>query len=255
MTASASSSRRGLLRRVIRTMVRLALGLLLFTVLVTLVLRWVPVPISSMMLRRQVLTLFDREAPPLRYDWVPLEKMSPHAAVAVIAAEDQLFAAHWGFDVQAIEKAMKHNKRGKRVRGASTITQQVAKNLYLWPGRSYLRKGLEAGLTLMLEVLWPKERILEVYLNIAEFGDGVYGVGAASEHLLKTDPDRLSRSQAARLAAVLPSPKRYSVRNPGPYVQRRAAWIERQMRHLGGTSMLRQLDADEPEPPAKKRRK
>lgn len=239
---AGAARRPGPLRRMLRLLARTALVLVGITVVVTLMLRWVPVPISSMMARRQLAVLFDRQAPPLRYDWVPIERISPRMALAVIASEDQLFLDHHGFDMEAIGKALKHNQRGRRVRGASTISQQVAKNLYLWPGRSYLRKGLEAGLTLLIEFTWPKRRILEVYLNIAEFGDGVYGVGAASAHLLKTDPARLSRGQAARLAAVLPAPKRYSARNPGPYVQRRAAWIERQMSHLGGTAYLAPLD-------------
>jgi monofunctional biosynthetic peptidoglycan transglycosylase len=240
-------------RRLAGAVLRAVLALFLLTVAVTLLLRWVPVPISSMMAQRQLSTLFDKDAPPLHYDWVPLEGISPRMALAVIAAEDQLFADHKGFDMEAIGKALKHNQRGRRVRGASTISQQVAKNLFLWPGRSYLRKGLEAGLTLMIEGLWPKRRILEVYLNIAEFGDGIYGVGAASRQLMKTDPDRLSRNQAARLAAILPSPKRYSARNPGPYVQRRTAWIERQMSHLGGEAFLQQLDYPTPKTRRKSR--
>lgn len=177
----------------------------------------------------------------LRYDWVPFERISANAAVAVIASEDQTFAEHFGFDLQMIRKAVDHNAKGRRVRGASTITQQVAKNLFLWSGRSYLRKGLEAWFTLCIEVLWPKSRILEVYLNIAEFGRGTYGIEAASRRFFDKPASRLTRSEAARLAAVLPSPRRLRADRPSPYVQRRTAAIQAQMRAIGGTSYLQQL--------------
>lgn len=223
--------------RLLRVMATLLLALLALILLF----RWVPPPFSAVMLWRQAGTLFSQDAPPLHYEWMSLDELSPHAAVAVIAAEDQLFLDHWGFDLKSIGKAMDSNGRGRKVRGASTISQQVAKNLFLWSGRSWLRKGLEAGITLLLESLWPKRRILEVYLNIAQFGDGVYGVSAASRHLLKADPRRLSRAQAARLAAVLPSPRRFNAANPSPYVRQRAVWIQSQMRQLGGSTLLREL--------------
>jgi len=209
--------------------------------LLVLVLRWAPPPTSSIMLQRRVEGLFREDAPPLRYQWVDLDDMSAQLPLAVIAAEDQRFPDHWGFDLESIGKALQHNGRSRRIRGASTLSQQVAKNLFLWPGRNWLRKGLEAGITVVLELAWPKRRILEVYLNIAQFGDGVYGVGAASRHLLRTSPERVSRSQAARLAAVLPSPRRYSAARPGPYVQERAAWIQWQMGRLGGPAFLGDL--------------
>ena len=160
----------------------------------------------------------------------------------MIAAEDQNFAAHSGFDLEAIEKAIEHNARGKRMRGGSTISQQVAKNLFLWQGRSWARKGLEAWYTLLIELMWPKRRILEVHVNVAEFGDGIYGAQAAARSYWDKDASRLSPEQSARLAAVLPAPRRYSAVKPGPYVQRRAAWIQRQMRQLGGRGYLEQLD-------------
>jgi monofunctional biosynthetic peptidoglycan transglycosylase len=155
----------------------------------------------------------------------------------MIAAEDQRFATHDGFDFEAIEKAREHNRRRRRMRGASTISQQVAKNLFLWPGRSWFRKGVEAGYTVLIEAFWPKRRVLEVYLNVAEFGNGVYGVGAASQHFFKKSPARLSRHESALLAAVLPNPKRFRVDKPSKYVQRRAWWIERQMIRLGPTAL------------------
>jgi len=167
-----------------------------------------------------------------RYRWVDIGQISPHAARAVIASEDQNFTAHSGFDFEAIRKAAEHNARGRRVRGASTISQQVAKNLFLWRGRSWLRKSLEAWFTVLIEALWPKERILEVYLNIAEFGRGIYGVEAAAQAFWGKRARDLTRSEAATLAAVLPNPRRYRADAPSPYVQRRRDWILRQMPHV-----------------------
>jgi monofunctional biosynthetic peptidoglycan transglycosylase len=170
-----------------------------------------------------------------------MDRISPVMALAVIAAEDQRFPDHWGFDFNAIGRAFKYNNHSERMRGASTISQQVAKNLFLWSGRSYLRKGLEAGLTLGLEALWSKERILEVYLNIAEFGDGIYGVHAASGQFFGKTPDRLSRQEAALLASVLPSPRRLHADHPSPYLLARARWISNHMGKLGGVGLLNRL--------------
>jgi monofunctional biosynthetic peptidoglycan transglycosylase len=178
----------------------------------------------------------------IAYDWRDLDDMSAHVPVALVAAEDQLFAEHYGFDLKAIEKARRNNSKGRRVRGGSTISQQVAKNLFLWSGRSWVRKGIEAWYTLLIEAMWPKQRIIEVYANIAEFGDGVYGAQAAARTYFGRDAAALGPAQSARLAAVLPSPKRYSAARPGPYVQRRARAIERQMRQIGGRDYLQQLD-------------
>jgi monofunctional biosynthetic peptidoglycan transglycosylase len=162
--------------------------------------------------------------------------------VALIAAEDQRFAGHFGFDIEAIEKAQRNNARGRKVRGGSTISQQLAKNLFLWSGRSWIRKGIEAWYTLLIEAMWPKQRIIEVYANVVEFGDGVYGAQAAARSYFRKDASRLSASESARLAAVLPSPKRYSAVRPGPYVKRRARAIERQMRQIGGRDYLERID-------------
>lgn len=181
-----------------------------------------------------------------RYDWVPLEKISPQAALAVIASEDQRFPFHAGFDFESIREAVRDNAKGGKVRGASTLTQQVAKNLFLWKGRSWVRKGLEAGLTGLIELLWPKERILEMYLNIAEFGPGTYGVQAAAQRFYGKDAAHLTRREAATLAAVLPAPKRWRVDAPSPRVQRRRDAIMTQMRLLGGATFLRRLGDDEP---------
>jgi monofunctional biosynthetic peptidoglycan transglycosylase len=158
--------------------------------------------------------------------------------IAMVAGEDQKFPFHHGFDVDAIQDAIDAADEGKRLRGASTISQQVAKNLFLWNGRSFVRKGMEAYFTVLIEALWPKRRILEVYMNIVELGNGVYGVGAASDTFFHTAPDRLGVVQAARLAAVLPNPRRFRVDAPSAYVQRRTAWIAQQMGQLGGPAYL-----------------
>lgn len=180
------------------------------------------------------------------YDWVPLEAISPHVAMAAIAAEDQLFPYHAGFDFESIRKAVQHNAKNRRVRGASTITQQTAKNLFLWSGRSWVRKGLEVYFTVLIEALWPKERILEVYLNVAQFGRGVYGVQAASQRFFDKDAAKLTRRQSALLAAVLPNPIRLRAAAPSAYVLRRTDRIMGQMRALGGPAYLKQLDDVEP---------
>ena len=217
----------------------LPLWLLLLTTAQVLLLRWIPPVTSAFMVSRRVDALLQRDWDfQLRYTWRNNKNISRNLPIALVAAEDQTFPDHHGFDFKAIDKAMKNNQRGRNVRGASTISQQVAKNLFLWKGRSYVRKGLEAWYTVLIEVLWPKQRILEVYSNIAEFGDGVYGAESAARTYFGKPAGKLTPSEAARMAAVLPSPRRYSVAKPGPYVQRRARWIERQVRHLGGPAYL-----------------
>ena len=192
----------------------------------------------------------------IAYDWRDMERIAPSLPVSMVAAEDQNFAVHRGFDLAAIEKARAHNrkmveraeKRGRpvtRLRGASTISQQVAKNLFLWQGRHavtrWARKGLEAWYTVLIEILWPKHRILEMYANVAEFGDGVYGGQAAARSYWGKDAARLTPAESARLAAVLPAPRRYSAQKPGPYVQRQARRIQRQVGQIGGTAYLETL--------------
>lgn len=239
MAAAAGKRPRGW-RRVARWIfLWLPLWFLLLTTAQVLLLRWIPPVTSAFMLSRRVDALVQRDWDfQLRYTWRSNKNISRNLPIALVAAEDQTFPDHHGFDFKAIDKAMKNNQRGRKVRGASTISQQVAKNLFLWKGRSYLRKGLEAWYTVLIEVLWPKQRILEVYANIAEFGDGVYGAEAAARTYFGKPAARLTPSESARMAAVLPSPRRYSVAKPGPYVQRRARWIERQVRHLGGPAYL-----------------
>lgn len=194
--------------------------------------RFVDPPASAFMVRDGAARLVSGKGW-VAHRWVDYDAIAPAMRLAVIAAEDQRFAEHGGFDFQAIQKAAAHNQRSARKRGASTISQQTAKNLFLWRERSWMRKGLEAYFTVAIEALWPKRRILEVYLNVVELGDGVYGVGAASRKYFGCEPRRLTPGQAATLAAVLPNPKRMRANAPGPYVQRRARWIEEQMRQLG----------------------
>ena len=221
--------------------------MLLFVVLSVLavaLLRWIDPPYSAFMAQRRIEAWVTRDRSYVfRHTWVDLARISPNLPLAVVASEDQKFPEHWGFDVEAIEKAYQLNQHSHRVRGASTISQQVAKNLYLWSGRSYFRKGLEAYFTLLIEGLWPKRRILEVYLNIAEFGNGTYGAEAAAERFFHRPAARLSRSDAAILAAVLPSPEHYSAAAPSRYVLQRRDWILGQMQALGGPEMLSEIDA------------
>lgn len=222
---------------------KLPLLLVMLSVLQVLALRFIDPPFSSFMAIRQLEALRAGDAGfRIAYDWRDFDAIAPSLPLAAVAAEDQHFAGHRGFDMQAIERALEHNARGGRVRGGSTISQQLAKNLFLWSGRSWVRKGLEAWYTVLLEVLWPKQRILEVYVNVAEFGDGIYGAQAAARSYWGKDAGALTPGESARLAAVLPSPRRYSAHRPGPYVQKRARWIERNMRNLGGEAWLEQLD-------------
>ncbi|MFT3763480.1 MAG: monofunctional biosynthetic peptidoglycan transglycosylase [Pseudoxanthomonas sp.] len=221
------------------------------------VLRFVDPPFSAFMVERQVGVWLQGDWRTMRYEWRDFDRISPWLPLSMVAAEDQKFAAHRGFDYGAIEQAQRHNermieraeKRGRpvsRLRGASTISQQTAKNLFLWQGRSLpsraVRKVAEAWYTLLIETLWPKRRILEVYANIAELGDGVYGAQAAARRYWGKDASQLTATESARLAAVLPAPRRYSAAQPGPFVQRRAAWIQRQARQIGGTAYLETLD-------------
>ena len=238
-----------------RNLTLLALAFLLAPALPVVLLRFIDPLTSSVMLGTRFGALARADfAYRNAYEWVALEQISPHAAVAVIAAEDQQFPFHVGFDFKSIREAVRHNARSKRVRGASTISQQVAKNLFLWQGRSWFRKGLEAWFTILIEVIWPKERILEVYLNIAELGPATYGVEAAAARYLRKPAARLTRREAALFAAVLPNPRLMRINAPSPYVQRRRDKILGQMRALGGRSSLNQLN-DDTEPQQRPRRR
>ena len=235
--------RKGLLARVGRALLVGIAAWTAVTVLAVVAMRWIDPPTTAFMLQDRVAALVTREQGyEFRHQWRDYDQISRNMPLAVVAAEDQQFPLHHGFDFKQIDKALKDRERGRRVRGASTISQQVAKNLFLWPGQSWFRKGLEAGITVLIELAWPKQRILEVYLNVAEFGRGTWGVQAASRRYFRTDASRLNRTEAALLAAVLPAPRRYRADQPGPYVRKRQAWIQRQMAALGGPAYLANLD-------------
>ncbi len=232
------------MRRLVRGMLWLVLACLALSVLSVLIFRWVNPPYSAFMAESQISAWVSGErAYVYRRTWADLDRISPNLALAVVASEDQKFPEHWGFDVEAIEKAYQLNRHSHHVHGASTISQQVAKNLYLWSGRSYFRKALEAWFTVLIEACWPKRRILEIYLNIAEFGYGTYGAEAAAQRFFHKAAARLSRSDAAVLAAVLPNPEHWSAAAPPRYVLERRDWILNQMQALGGEEMLGEIDA------------
>jgi len=211
--------------------------------------RFVPVYITPLMFIRSVEALAAGEVPRNSKDWVSMDKISRNMVQAVVASEDNLFMQHHGFSVNDIEKAIKHNKKGKRIRGGSTISQQTAKNVFLWPKRSYLRKGLEAYFTVLIELFWSKERIMEVYLNVIEMGDGIYGVQAASQTYFNKDALQLTKSQSALIAACLPNPRKYSVSNPTSYLQRRKSKIVSLM------GKIEQVDFDKKKKTEGKKRK
>ncbi|QOC21094.1 monofunctional biosynthetic peptidoglycan transglycosylase [Wenzhouxiangella sp. AB-CW3] len=217
-----------LLRWLRKWSIRVALAVITLTIALTLPLRWLDPPVSAFML---VHRLSSEEA--VQYQWLPINRISPELALAVIAAEDQNFPHHHGFDLREIHAAVQTHRRGGRLRGASTISQQLARNLYLWPHRSWFRKGLEFWFTVPLELFLPKQRILELYLNVAEFGPGLYGAEAAARHHFGKPASELTRAEAALLAAVLPAPKRLDASRPGDYLLERQRWIIRQMNNLG----------------------
>jgi monofunctional biosynthetic peptidoglycan transglycosylase len=202
----------------------------ILSIVSVLLFRFIPLPITPTMLYFLGEQALDSKRDiVLKKDWESLSNISPNMRLAVIGSEDQLFYDHFGFDLTAIKKAIRNNEKGRRLKGGSTITQQTAKNAFLLPHRNYLRKGLEAYFTLLIELLWSKERIIEVYLNVIEFGNGIYGAEAASQQYFKKSASKLTRGEAALLAAVLPNPIRYRVDNPSSYILRRKNWIKRQM--------------------------
>lgn len=225
---------------------RAVIGIVALWLAGILIFAFLPVPFSMVMIERQLGAWLTGDFSYVAHsDWVPMDEISPYMALAVMAAEDQKFPEHWGFDVRAIESALAHNQHNQnRIRGASTLSQQTAKNLFLWDGRSWVRKGLEVGLTAGIELVWTKRRILTVYLNIAEFGDGIFGVEAAARHFFNKPASKLSASEAALLAAVLPNPLRFKVNAPSGYVISRQQWILRQMRQLGGKEFIQANDLD-----------
>lgn len=215
------------MKRVLWILFATGLWALAISILWVLLLAFVPPPITWEMVAQA------NAQGGVERTWVPLSRISPTMPLAVIAAEDQKFFDHFGFDMEAMQKAMVHNDHSKRVRGASTISQQTAKNVFLWPGRNFVRKGLEAWFTLLMETFWSKDRILVMYLNVAETGKGRFGVEATAQHCFKRPAAKLTGAQAALIAAVLPAPRRFNACSPSAFVQRRQAWILRQMRQLG----------------------
>ena len=235
--------RRRLVRRLIRAAAIAIAAALLLPLVLILALRWIDPPTSAFMIGRR-LERWSASEPDRRareridYRWSDLADIAPSMALAVVAAEDQLFPSHHGFDLESIEKAVEERERRKRVRGASTLTQQVAKNMFLWGGRSFFRKGVEAYLAAAIELLWPKRRILEVYLNIAETGTDLYGVTAAADAYFQKPPAKLTRREAALIAAALPSPRQRRPDRPSDWLAERGRWIETQIEQLGGEAHL-----------------
>ncbi len=231
---SKSSAKRPWYKRLLRILFMFIFGLFLLSVSIVVLYRFVPVPVTILQLTRCV-EQFENDKPiRLKKDWVSLAEISNKIQLAVVCSEDQKFLNHNGFDVEAIEKAIEHNRKGKRVHGASTISQQTAKNVFLWQGRTWVRKGLEVYFTSLIELIWSKERIMEVYLNVIEMGDGIYGAEMASQIYFKKSASELSTAEAALLASILPSPRKYSATNPSSFVRGRQTWIMTQMIHWGG---------------------
>lgn len=222
------------LKRLWKIFLKTMMWFVIVSVLLVIIYRWVPVYFTPLMGIRAIEHKLDGKEAKMDKTWKPLEEISPHLQLAVVCSEDQNYLKHHGFDFGAIQKAIEHNKKSKRKRGASTISQQTAKNVFLWPGRSWLRKGLEVYFTFLIELFWSKERIMEVYLNVIEMGDGIYGAEAASQAYFKKPAKDLSKQQAATISSVLPNPILYNAKKPGSYIQGRVNWTLQQMRFWGG---------------------
>lgn len=216
-------------------MLKCILWFFLLSIAGVLIFKWLPIPFTPLMGIRFTEQLFSKEKVRFKKDWVPLHKISRNLPLAMVASEDQLFTEHSGFDINAIEKAFENNnkKKKKGIKGASTISQQTAKNVFLWPGRSWIRKGFEVYFTILIEFIWGKERIMEVYLNVIEMGPGVYGAEAASQHYFKKKSEKLRMNESALIAAILPNPLKWSASKPSGYIQKRQNWIIRNMNNLG----------------------
>ncbi|MBA4852220.1 monofunctional biosynthetic peptidoglycan transglycosylase [Emticicia sp. BO119] len=239
--ASAASSKSRLSSvwvRLKRTLFRFIIFFFTSTISAVILFKFVPVPFTATMLSRKIEAIADGKDSEIYYEWKSYDKISKEAPLAIVAAEDQLFPEHYGFDFKSMGNAFQRNMKGKKIRGASTISQQVAKNVFLWQTRSYIRKAIEVYFTALIELIWGKQRILEVYLNVAEMGSMTFGVEEASKRYFGKSAKDLTRDQAARIAAVLPSPIKWSIAKPGPYVVRRTGQIARQMRALGGPAYL-----------------
>lgn len=222
-----------MIKKLFKFLLKLLLYALIIPIIIVVIFKWVPVPATPLMAIRYFEQKQTDQKSVWKHDWVPLEDISKNLQLAVICSEDQNFLKHRGFDIQAIEKAIDDNQKGKRIRGGSTISQQTAKNVFLWPQRSWLRKGMEAYVTILIELIWSKERIMEVYLNSIEMGNGVYGAEAAAQYWFKKPASKLSKSEAAAIAAILPRPLKYKANPPTAYIASRKLWIMKQMMFFG----------------------
>ncbi|WP_438966153.1 monofunctional biosynthetic peptidoglycan transglycosylase [Flavobacterium sp.] len=229
---AVSNSKRTRGQIVIRFLWKAFLWFNIISLFLVLLFKFVPVPFTPLMVIRSIEQKMDGKEIIYSHDWVPIEEISPNLQKAVIASEDGNFLSHNGFDLKAIEKAIENNEKGKKIKGGSTISQQTAKNVFLWQGRSYLRKGLEAYYTVLIELFWSKERIMEVYLNSIEMGNGVYGAQAASKHWYSKDAKNLSKSEAAGIAVILPSPRKYKASNSSAYIKKRKAKISKYIDYI-----------------------
>ncbi len=239
MSKKKLSKQKQVLQLIGRLTLKIVIIFFLISVVAVLALKWIDPFTSSVMMQRKISSLFSSDkSSTIHYSWVNYDDISVNAKLAVIAAEDQNFPYHIGFDFEQIGKAINENQRGRRMRGASTITQQVAKNLFLWNGKSFIRKGFEAYFTVLIEFFWSKRRILEVYLNITEMGNMIFGISAAGKKYFKRSAAKLTNEQAALIAAILPNPIKYSVTHPSGYTLKRKNWILNQMKSLGGNSYL-----------------
>lgn len=228
---SSSSGIKNIWAKILRFCLKTVLFFFVSTFLVALLYRFVPVPFTPLMFIRAAQQVKNGKSIKMKKDWVSIDEAGP-MPTAAMAGEDAKFMDHVGFDFEAIGKAIEHNKNHKKKKGASTISQQTAKNVFLWDGRTWIRKGLEVYFTLLIELLWSKERILEVYINVAEMGDGIYGVEAASRAYYNKPANKMSRLEAAKIAAILPSPLKWSVKKPSMYVAKRQNWIRKNMDYI-----------------------
>ena len=239
MYLNVNASSLQLLKTVVHLAGQCVLAFTVLTVMQVKIFSHINPPTTAFIQKERIERFFAGDRSRVRYHWRSYQEISEYLPISMVAAEDQRFPTHLGFDLAAIKAAFKHNEQSKSVRGGSTISQQVAKNLFLWPERGWIRKGLEAWYTLWIELLWSKQRILEVYVNTAQFGDGIYGAEAAAQYFFGKPAKKLTAWECAKLAAVLPSPTRYNAKLPGDYVLARAMWIEKQVARLDGANYLK----------------
>ncbi|MCQ0110984.1 monofunctional biosynthetic peptidoglycan transglycosylase [Zhouia amylolytica] len=234
-----------MIKKIFRLLFKTLFWFLVVSIFFVLAYKWLPVPVTPLMVIRNIEQKQDGQKVVWKHEWVPIESISEDLQLAVICSEDQKFLSHHGFDLEAIEDAIETNKEGKRLKGGSTISQQTAKNVFLWPKRSWVRKGFEVYFTFLIELFWSKERILEVYLNSIEMGNGVYGAEAASWYWFNKSAGTLTKYEAAALAAILPNPKKYKASPATTYIQSRKEWILRQMRNYGPFDLKKKIPIGE----------